>query len=174
MDRLVPGLIIAGIVVVLFSMMWRSWRRRTVRDANHGLVPVPAHFAPTDTFDVQYVATTRAGEPLERLALPGLGFRGFGTLSIMSVGASLAVAGERPAFLPAESLRSVHTSQVAIDRVVEPDGLVCISWTLLDGTECDSYVRLREPADQPRTLAAISDLIPTDRARSDFESESNA
>lgn len=174
MDRLVPGLIIAGIVVVLFSTMWRSWHRRTVRDAGHSLAPVPERFTPSHAFEVQYVATTRSGEPLERLALSGLDFRGFASLSVASVGVCLAVRGERPAFLPAESLRSVHTSQVAIDRVVEPGGLVCITWTLLDGTACDSYVRLREPADQPRTLAAITDLIPTDRDRSDLESESNA
>ncbi|WP_166983618.1 hypothetical protein [Paramicrobacterium fandaimingii] len=174
MDKLIPGLITAGIVIVLFGIMWRSWRRRTARDAEHALSPVPESFAPSDAYDIQYVATTRSGEPLERLALPGLGFRGVGTLSIAPAGASLAVTGERPAFLPAASLRSAHTAQVAIDRVVEPGGLVCIAWTLLDGSECDSYVRFRVSADQPRALAAIRHLIPTDRARSDLESESNA
>lgn len=174
MDRLTSGLLLVVVVVALFAVMWRSWRRRTSRDAAHGLTSVPTSFTATHDVEVQYVATTWAGAPLERLALPGLGFRGFGALTVGAAGVAIAVNGEEPVFIAAGELRFVTTSHVVIDRVVEPGGLVCIAWTLPDGTPCDSYVRFLEPSDQPRALVAISDLIPTDRPRSDIESENNA
>ncbi|GAB2515085.1 hypothetical protein [Paramicrobacterium agarici] len=174
MDKVIPGLILAALVLLIFTVMWRSWRRRSSVDAEHGVTAIPSSFSPTAEFDVQYVATTRAGEPLERLALPGLAFRGTGRLQMAPSGIALGVDGEQPVFVPGSALRNVDTSNVVIDRVVEPGGLVRISWTLADGTLCDSYVRLREPSNQPTMCAAISNLIQNVRDHSDRESESNA
>ncbi|WP_437584924.1 hypothetical protein ACSAGD_06620 [Paramicrobacterium sp. CJ85] len=174
MDKLIPGLIVAAIIAVLLALMWNAWRRRRTADAAHAAEPVPGSYAPTREFDVQYVATTRAGQPLERLALPGLGFRGPASLGVASTGIRLEVRGERAAFIPASAVRDVDTSRVAIDRVVERDGLVRIGWTVPDGTACDSYVRLREPSEQPRALEALTALRTTDQASTASDSESTA
>lgn len=174
MDKLVPGLIIVAIVVLVFAVMWRSWRRRASTDAAHGVDGIPEGYASDQDFAIQYVATTKADQPLERLALPGLGFRGYARLSVAAVGASITVTGEDAVFLPAPSLRGIDTAHVTIDRAVEPGGLVRISWTLPDGIPCDSYVRFIDPSDQRPALDALQRVIPTHRAQSDSESESKA
>jgi hypothetical protein len=124
------GALVGALVVGLAGwLMWRSWRRRSRRDAAIGSYPVPTGLGePSVDAEVLYVATTPAGRPLERLALPGLGFRGAGHVAIHPEGVLLRIAGEQPTFVPAPQLVGAGTASYAIDRGVEPDGLVAITW----------------------------------------------
>ncbi len=121
MDKLLPTIGILLVVIVVLALAIVGWRRRVRRDAPAGGgYPAPeAVPAVTASAEVLYVATTAAGEPLERLALPGLSYRGRGTVEVSADGVQLRVTGEQPVFIPAGALTGIGASTVAIDRVVE-------------------------------------------------------
>ena len=75
-----------------------------------------------------YVATTPTGDPLERLAVQGLAFRGTARIEVVPEGMVLRVAGEQASFLPADRIVSAGEASYAIDRGVEPEGLVAVTW----------------------------------------------
>jgi hypothetical protein len=168
-DRLVPGLIVAAALAGILTVMWLAWRARVRRDAGLVVPEAPEGFVPVSSVDVLYVATTEAGRPLERLAIRGLGFRARAVLSIAPAGVLLTIPGERPAFIAASSLTSVGAANVAIDRVVESDGLVRLGWSI-GGVPCDSYVRVVD-ADQRAVVADLERLL-VPRPPAPTESES--
>lgn len=143
MTRELATVITAVIVVLVIAGGIWAWRRRVGRDAH--LVPPfgrPPHGATRIAdFGGLYVATTRHNEPLERLAVRGLGFRARATMSRFDRGVALEIAGTEPIFVTEEQLVDIDQATVAIDRVVEPGGLVRMSWRIDQDTTVDSYFR---------------------------------
>ncbi len=154
MDRLLPSVIVGVILVAALVGMFAGWRARQRRQAN---LPSPAS-VPADTGRVLaaagglYVATTRAGEPLERIAVHGLGYRSRMVVTVAEHGVVLELTGAAPAFIPAASLRSATRATWAIDKGVEPGGLVLLGWRLGE-LDVDSYLRIDGDA-QPLLDAA--------------------
>lgn len=169
MDNVLPTIGILLVVIVVLVLALVGWRRRVRRDAPAGGgYPAPqAATTATASSEVLYVATTAAGEPLERLALPGLTYRGRGTVEVSADGVQLRVTGEQPVFIPAESLTGIGAATVAIDRVVERDGLIRLGWTTSGGAAADSYFRVVDPAGRGRLTAAVEDIIPADSTPDD-------
>jgi hypothetical protein len=91
-------------------------------------------------FDGFYVSTTLDGQPLNRVAVRGLGFRSRATIAVSELGVILALPGKN-VFIPKDTIREVTRSNYTIDRVVEPGGLVLLAWTLGD-VKLDSYLRV--------------------------------
>jgi hypothetical protein len=142
-----------AIVGVLMVVGWRAIRRRQTDVA--GLAPVPSE--PGDTVlteDLLYVATTRAEQPLQRIAVKGLGFRARAVLTVSTGGIRLDLAGGEPGFIPAAMVAGVGRATWTIDRAVSNDGLVFVRWQQLD-----SYFR---SADPDALVAAIEHIIPHD------------
>jgi hypothetical protein len=79
-----------------------------------------------------YVATTLTELPLERLNMPGLGFRAKASVSVFDDAIVLAPAGEYPTEISPARFVGVRSTQVTIDRVVEKDGLTAIDWVATD------------------------------------------
>lgn len=181
MDKAIGAIVAVAVVAIVAWLVLRSWRRRTARDAALSAHPVPAGLGiATLEAEVLYVATTPAGEPLERLALPGLAFRGAGRVEILPEGVILRIAGEPVSFIPVDRLIGAETASYAIDRGVEPDGLIAVSWiAALDDPEAvaprvDSYLRARYPGDQARIIRAIDDIAAAPEApRPEHESEAS-
>ena len=145
---------IAVAVVILITMLL-SWRRRLRRDGVHTApLGVPEHAEVLSRHEVLYVSTTRHGEPLERLAIRPLAYRARGELAVTDRGAALALDGSPTVFIATAKITEVAQATVTIDRVVEPGGLVRLSWNIDDDTIVDSY--LRAASGTPREL--ISDL----------------
>lgn len=167
MAELVGGIVAVLVVGAAVVLMWRSWRRRTRRDAGLGTYAVPTALGAA-ALDVEalYVATTPADQPLERLALTGLAFRGAAHVEVHSEGILLRVVGEQPSFIPASALSGAGTATYTIDRGVEPEGLVAVTWrpeaseagAADTPTHVDSYLRARYPGDAARLIAAVNDL----------------
>ncbi|GAA2221880.1 hypothetical protein N1031_02495 [Herbiconiux moechotypicola] len=167
MERLVPGILVTLLALVLLGLMLWAWRGRRRRQAAFSAPAVEAattgRGAELARASVLYVATTKADEPLERLTIPGLAFRGRGELAVWEQGVSLTIPGEPETYIPRASLRSVGTSTWAIDRVVETGGLVRLDWTYpsTDGpAEVESYVRALELGDARRLIDAATSLVP--------------
>jgi hypothetical protein len=149
------AVIVLATLALVAVLVW-AWWRRTRRDS--GLEPpvgeAPAGATTLSTHEALYVATTRHGDPLERLAIRGLGFRSRADLTVTSAGVALDLTGQPRFFLPTERIVEVEQATVAIDRVVERDGLVRISWRVDADTVVDSYIR-----PQDASARAVSDEI---------------
>jgi hypothetical protein len=156
------------VVLVVFALIAAGWWRRTNRDA--GLVApfgeVPDGSAHIATFAGLYVATTAHDEPLERLAVRGLSFRSRADVTVTDSGLALDLTGQPRIYLAADRIASVGQATVAIDRVVEPEGLVRIAWHIDDSTVVDSYFRPQDAS--ARALAdAAAGILPSPQTGSD-------
>ncbi|WP_261164013.1 hypothetical protein [Microbacterium sp. Marseille-Q6965] len=161
MIEYVPGVaLILAIVILALSGMWWGWRRRSRAAAALGVPFGPASGKPVATFGGLYVATTVHDEPLQRLALPHLGFRARVSATVTTAGLALDMPGAPTVFLAAARLVGAGRATWTIDRVVERDGLVLIAWTTDDGTVVDSYFRLQS-SDPDALVAAVEELRTT-------------
>jgi hypothetical protein len=174
-DRSVPALIIAIVLIGIFALMIRSWRRRSRRDASLAAgYPAPAEPGrELASVPALYVATTPRDLPLERLAIKGLGFRAKATLTVSDAGLWMLLAGENGVFIPADAIHLLGPATWTIDRVVETDGLLVLGWRLAAGAgegegeavaasspDVDSYFRIVDPADRARVSDAIRSIAP--------------
>ncbi|TDW28625.1 hypothetical protein [Cryobacterium psychrophilum] len=182
MDRAVPTIIIAVVLLGVFTLMFRSWRKRSKRDSG----TVAGYPVPSGTEMVlavargYYVATTPRDTPLERLFIPGLAFRARAEITATDAGVRLDLTGTGPVFVPTDAIELLTPATWAIDRVVETDGLVLLGWRLAPtpgatpepGRSVDSYFRIIDPSDRARLVDAIRSIAaeataPADRNESE-------
>ncbi|WP_295845509.1 hypothetical protein [uncultured Microbacterium sp.] len=148
--------VMIGVALVLLAVLAWAWVRRTRRDARY-TAPVgelPADAVETAVFSGLYVATTRHDEPLERLAIKGLGFRSRVDVTVTTAGVALDLQGQPRIALTRDRLVDAAQATVAIDRVVERDGLTRVSWRIDDDTIVDTYLRPQEAS-----AKAVADAI---------------
>ncbi|MBG6238090.1 hypothetical protein IWX78_001045 [Mycetocola sp. CAN_C7] len=171
-DRILPAAIVLAFLALLLLGMWLAWRARSRRDAGVPAgTPLPADgIHPIESTAVLYVATTKTGQPLERLAIRGLAFRASADLTVANEGVVLSVPGQEPVFIAAGQIRSAQPATWTIDRVVETDGLLSVSW-LAGHTDVDSYVRVIDPTRHSRVLTALTSLVPTASASSTSQTD---
>lgn len=150
------------VLVVLLALMLLSWRNRKRRQS---FLAAP-DTVPQDVgtihgvFDGLYVATTIAGDRLNRVAVRGLGFRARADLTVADRGIVVSLRGSNDVFIPVQQIREITRATWTIDRVVERDGLVQISWNLgPDGaaTALDSFFRVDSSSE---LLDALTTIFP--------------
>ncbi|NYF10763.1 hypothetical protein HDC94_001919 [Leifsonia sp. AK011] len=154
-------LVLLVVLLLLLPLGWfaRKRRQRSVESP----VPVPAVRGDhSGAFTGKYVATTTSGDPLDRIAVHGLGFRSDVSAEVWSEGLLLARPGEVDTWIPRTALRDLRRATWTIDRVVEPDGLELVEW-MLGSRSVDTYLRLDDPSGFD---AALAPLIPTERQAS--------
>lgn len=150
---------IAVAILILLTMLF-AWRRRLRRDSGHvAPIGVPEHAEVLSRHEVLYVSTTRHDQPLERLAIAPLAYRARGELAVTDRGIALCLDGEPTVFLSSATLVSVDRATVTIDRIVEPGGLVRVSWNTEDATLVDSYLRVAN-GDPQNLISELQRLIP--------------
>jgi len=158
-EKLIPAIVVLGLLVVAIALMALGWRNRRRRQAALDVVPVP----PTEIGEelarvkVLYVATTLAEQPLERVVVGGLGFRAKAELRIARGGIVLDLVGGATAFIALDEVRGVGLASWTIDKGVDEDGLVFVRWEL-GGTTVDSYLRADDP---DGLLALLTELSPS-------------
>lgn len=159
-SRLVSGSIVLVFLLLLLALMYIGWRRRQRRQSGiaHPFAVPAAPGAELTAVDALYVASTITDDPLNRVAVAGLGYRARAFVTVLEAGVVLGIAGEDDVFIPAGDLRSVGRATWTIDRVVERNGLVKITWSL-GATVIDSYLRVPDPSDPTELIAAIDSLI---------------
>lgn len=160
MDRLTPTLVIAAILLLVFTGLALGWRARRRRQASLPALDVPpatlgATLVVDDGF---YVATTRSDAPTDRIAVRGLGFRARTGVAVHPEGVVLSIAGRADAFIPASAIIGVGRATWTIDRVVGNDGLVFVRWTLGD-TEVDTNLRVVDADALVTALQAIAPAV---------------
>jgi hypothetical protein len=144
--------------VVIIALAILGWQARRRRQRNIPRpVPMPVDIGSVHAeFEGFYVSTTLDGQPLNRVAVRGLGFRSRATIAVADEGIVLALPGNN-VFIPRGDIREVARSNYTIDRVVEPGGLVLVAWRLGD-VNVDSYLRVEKTED---LVAAIGGLLPS-------------
>ncbi|MGY2746413.1 PH-like domain-containing protein [Arthrobacter sp. UYCu723] len=160
MDRLLPGLLMLSLAVIVIALLALGWRNRLRRQADVDPLPaVPAELgAALAAADGQYVASTTAGDWLDRIAVHNLGLRTNAGLSVHPEGVLFDRSGAGPVFIPAARLTGVRQESGMAGKFVERDGLLVISW-MLGTRELDSGFRTRNAGDKTTLLNALQDLI---------------
>jgi hypothetical protein len=154
---------VIGVLVVLLGLMWLGWRNLRRRSAG---IPAPMGIPAEPGTELLHttglhVATTHAGRPLDRVAVRGLDFRANADVRVTASGVALRLAGGADVFVPAAAISRVDRASWTIDRAVERDGLVVLSWTL-GSTPLDTNLRVENPA---ALAAALSTLVEVPEGR---------
>jgi hypothetical protein len=158
-DRVGPAITVIAFLLLLLALMALGWRARRRRQRALPEPPRPPAGlgAPALEVDVLYVATTTAGQPLDRLTVRPLGFRGRAAARVHDAGLVLAIDGEREVLVPADRITGSGLATYAIDRVVEEGGLVAVTWILDEaaGTPVDTYLRVIDPREKTALVDAL-------------------
>jgi len=153
---------IAGTLLVIAAAyygMFRGCRNRQSRQAD--LAPLPAVPADDKTRGVEgvYVATTAAGDWMDRIAVHELGVRSTADLAVSEAGLIFHRQGAADVFIPVDHLTGVRTDRGIAGKVTaEKSGLVVVTWNH-DGRALDTGFRPRRKADTAPLTDSISTLI---------------
>lgn len=104
-----------------------------------------------------YVSTTLTDAPLDRIADRKLLHRGKARLSVLTDGLVIDRTGEPSIAIHASDLLSVNRASATIDRGVEANGLLAISWVSAE-TRLTTNLRLRSEDDTQELFESISKL----------------
>jgi hypothetical protein len=138
-----------------YLLMWRGWRNRQGRQRGIAEPPAPPDgFTATERVEGLYVATTTAGDWLDRIAVHGLGVRSESTADVAAAGLVFDPPGF---FVPADRLVAVRTDKAIAGKVAS--GLLIVTWRHGD-RELDTGFRPRHTDDVARLSQAIDALIP--------------
>jgi hypothetical protein len=134
--------IMIALGVLLLIGMTLSILSRRQRGAALDPLPLPGDITGDviASFTVLYVATTPSNNPLERVWASPLAYRAKARIDVRSGGLVFALTGEGDMGIPAESLTGVGRGTWTIDKAVDPEGLVVVTWRHA-GKTYDSYFR---------------------------------
>lgn len=167
MAKQIMAIISLSIFALLAGLALRAWRKRSSAQANEFSAPLEALeffgevLAQAKAF---YVATTREVNHLERINAYGLGARGLAQVLVFSEGLLIVRNGERPLAIDRTQLTAVKFTQVAIDKAVEPDGLVSVSW-VQDDVSLATQLRLVDSTDRTVIFQALKQIIGSNTKR---------
>lgn len=161
MEKILPGLAMLAVIGVVFALIWIGWRNRLRRQSDVDQLPalpgVPG--APLLSAEGQYVASTTAGDWLDRIAVHGLGIRTNAVLSVYPHGVLFDRSGAPAVYIPAADLTAIRQDSGMAGKFVEKDGLVVVRWKL--GThELDTGFRTRRAAEKNALFESLQQLIP--------------
>lgn len=151
------GLIGLALFAILALLALVSWRRRVF--VQQAMLPKPLEVpGSSGGGKCFYVATTFADNPLERIVAYGLAHRGIAHLRVLDTGLEVSRTGEMSFLVPKEDVIQIGTSSAVIDRAVEKDGLVSISWRL-GSNNVESHFRFADSQQRSEMLSKISGLV---------------
>lgn len=167
MAKQIMAIISLSIFALLVGLALRAWRKRSSEQAAEFSAPLEAlEFFGELLAQAKalYVATTRGTNHLERINAYGLGARGLAQVLVFSEGLLVVRKGERPLAIDRAQLTNVEFTQVAIDKAVEPDGLVSVSW-LHDGKSLATQLRIVDASDRRLVSGALKQIIESNTKR---------
>lgn len=142
------------LIVPFFSFLaWRSVRRR--KAVQEKVLAEPQLADQITGAECIYVATVFYENPLDKVWAHGLGTRGNAEIAIQDGRVHIQRTGERSlSFTPID----VQLRSATIDKGVERDGLVELSWEL-EGQPLATLIRFRSPASQANFLSQYKSEI---------------
>ncbi|MGG5171347.1 hypothetical protein ACQR35_04075 [Pseudarthrobacter sp. J1738] len=161
MDKIIPGIVMLLVALAVIALLGVGWRNRLKRQSDvQALEPLPEHLGDASlSVAGQYVATTSAGDWLDRIAVHSLGIRTLGELHVYPGGIVIDRAGASAIYISSTKLTGVRTESGMAGKFVANNGLTVISWWLGD-KEVDTGFRVRVVQQREQVLDAIATLIP--------------
>ena len=148
----------AAIVLTLFAVGWRGRRQRQADIPRPRPMPEDLDL-PRFEADGQYVATTTAGDWLDRVAVYGMGVKSVATAAVFSEGLLFARKGAPDVWIPRADLRGVRLERGMAGKFVEKEGLVLVTWQL-GPKSVDTGFRTRTADHKTPLVSAIKALLP--------------
>lgn len=167
MAKQIMAIISLSVFAALAFVAYKSWSRRSKEQTLEFGEPQEAlEFFGELLAQARclYVATTYAANHLERISAYGLGARGNASVLVFTEGLLIVRTGERPLALDRSQIHEVEFTQVAIDKAVEPDGLLSLSWKQ-DGTKLATQLRIVDSQERADVSGAIADIISSNKTR---------
>lgn len=151
-----------AVIALAYFGMFKGWRHRQQRQADLAELPAVPEITAEGVEGV-YVATTTAGDWMDRIAVQELGVRSVADLVVTEAGLLFRRRGAADLFIPAERVTEVRTDRGIAGKVTpESSGLVVVTWQH-DGRDLDTGFRPRRKADTATLTSSISTLIGADR-----------
>lgn len=160
--RLALVLVVVGLIVLALWGMWRGWQARARRQGELPAPPPPVVIEQPWAGPVPgvYLASTRAGDWLDRVVVHDLGVRSRAELTAAEAGVLLAREGADDVFIPADRLRSARLDRGIAGAVYEQGGVLVLTWELGDGTALDTGFRADRTAEHLAVIEAVRRLLP--------------
>lgn len=157
-EKLYWTALLAVLTLTIFWAMWRGWQARRKNTKHFEAYPLPLSSEQSlYNQNLKYVATTVHDEPLERVNSHGLGYRGDASLVIYPKNIVLEIKGEDPFSIPHQMFRKHVKATWTIDRVVEPGGMIVLTWewrSLL----FDTYLRPETAQDSQELMQQLENF----------------
>jgi len=159
--RLVFTLVTIAVIALAVWGMRRSWAKKAGQFAH---LPAPQTQAPANVewtagpVEARFGGTTTTGQWLNRVVTYDLGTPRGVTVAVSRDGLWLTDDTDFQLWLPAQDIVGVRTSRGIAGDVVEPDGMIIVSWTLGD-TTLDSGIRVSRHADHELVLGELAQLV---------------
>jgi len=149
-QRLLLTAATVAVIVLVVALLAKGWRRRArtqhdvVSPRSEPLTAVAApHTAPESSSDTErtvllgpwpgrYLASTRAGDWLDRLVVHGLGVPSRAQILVLPSGVWWQREGARDVFVPASDVVSARLDRGIAGAVYEDGGVVVVTWRLGD------------------------------------------
>jgi len=148
----------AALVLALFAVGWRGRRQRQADIPRPRPLPEDLEL-PRFEAEGQYVATTTAGDWLDRVAVYGMGVKSVATAAVFGEGLLFARKGAPDVWIPRTDLRDVRLERGMAGKFVEKEGLVLVTWQL-GPKRVDTGFRTRAADHKTPLVSAIKALLP--------------
>ena len=159
--RIAFTLFTISVIALAVWGMRRSWAKKARQFA---YLPAPQTQAPSGLVwtagpvEARFGGTTTAGQWLNRVVTHNLGTPRGVTVAVSPEGLWLTDDTDFGLWLPKQDIVAVRTGRGIAGDVVEPDGMIIVSWTLGD-TTLDSGIRVSRNADHEQVLGELTHLV---------------
>jgi hypothetical protein len=127
-------LIVAAVLLVCW-LMWRGWRRRAQRQSGLADLPaVPSQLGAEigEPVEGRYLASTTAGDWLDRVVVHGLGVPSRARLIVTRTGVLMERVGAPDVFIAQAELVDARLDRGIAGAVYENGGVAVLTWRLGD------------------------------------------
>ncbi len=158
MQKYIVSALLLVAFVSLVALAIRVWLNR--RSTQEQVLEQPLAVFESETLKSAsgfYVATTFAGEPLNRVSAFGLGHRGKADFELSIEGISIIRQGEKSFAIGRADILAISLQQGTIDRVVESEGLISIVWRL-GKSSVETSLRIVDKSARASFYAALENL----------------
>jgi hypothetical protein len=160
-SRIIFTLVVIAIIGLAVWGMRQAWLGKAKKFAH---LPEPQASAPansvavTQAFEARFAGSTVSGQWLNRITVHALGTPRGVVASVHSDGILIKDDGDFSLWLPKSDLTEVRAGRGIAGDVVEPEGMVILTWTLGDQS-VDTGLRVNRNSDHEEFLKAASDLV---------------